>query len=108
MELVLIWNAKRAGRVASPVQFIFWLLLAICQGFTFGSVINHDLAGLAWSPANEILVILSWILILLNFIAFCVPDKPPTYVDIKGNFCPAVIAKLARLSRFRPHLFPLT
>ena len=30
--LALIWNAKKAGRVAPPIPFLFWLLLAICQG----------------------------------------------------------------------------
>ena len=86
LALVLIWGAKKAGRVASIVQALFWLLLAICQGFTFGSVVNHDLLGLSWSQPNEILVVLSWILIVLNFIVFCFTDYPPTYVDVKGNF----------------------
>ena len=83
--LILIWNAKKAGRTASAVQAIFWFLLVVCQGFTFGSVVNHELEGLDWSEANEIIVIVSWLLILANFIVYCFPDHPPTYVDIKGN-----------------------
>ena len=86
LALTLIWGAKKAGRVASIVQALFWLLLAICQGFTFGSVVNHDLLGLSWSQPNEILVVVSWILIVLNFIVYCFTDYPPTYVDVKGNF----------------------
>ena len=83
--LALIWAAKKAGRVAPPIQFLFWLLLVICQGFTFGSVINHDLPGLSWSKPNEIIVVLSWALIFLNFVAYCFPDSPPLYVDLKGK-----------------------
>lgn len=85
LALVLIWNAKKAGRVAAPIQFLFWLLMAICQGFTFGSVVNHQLPGLSWSRENQILVVLAWTLILVNFIVHCFADAPPVYTDPKGN-----------------------
>ena len=100
LALVLIWGAKKAGRVASIVQALFWLLLAICQGFTFGSVVNHDLLGLSWSQPNEILVVLSWILIVLNFIVFCFTDYPPTYVDVKGNFLVQKLRILEKLEKW--------
>ena len=84
--LGLIWSCKKAGRVTSSVQFLFWLLLAICQGFTFGSVVNHQLVGLSWSRPNEIIVILSWTLILINFLVYCFPDYGPAYTDLKGKY----------------------
>ena len=43
--LCLIWSCKKAGRVTSSVQWLFWFFLVICQGFTFGSVVNHDLSA---------------------------------------------------------------
>ena len=52
--IVLILNAKKAGRIASVIQFVFWFLLAICQGFTFGSVVNHDLYGLTWRSIPDV------------------------------------------------------
>ena len=55
------------------------------KGFTFGSVVNHQLVGLSWSRPNEILVIISWTLILLNFLVYCFPDSAPTYQDLKGE-----------------------
>ena len=82
---ILILKAKQAGRIASTIQFIFWFLLAICQGFTFGSVVNHDLIGLTWTSAQKIIAVISWVLIVLNFIVYCFADKAPEYIDLKGN-----------------------
>ena len=82
---ILILKAKQAGRIASTMQFIFWFLLAICQGFTFGSIVNHDLIGLTWTSAQKIIAVISWVLIVLNFIVYCFADKAPEYIDLKGN-----------------------
>ncbi len=85
LAFALIWNARKAGRVSSIIQSLFWFLIAVCQGFTFGSVANHDLLGLSWTTAQDVLYILGWILIMINFILFCVADYPPRYSDIKGT-----------------------
>jgi ATP-binding cassette subfamily C (CFTR/MRP) protein 1 len=84
--LILIYLAKKAGRVASSVQFLFWFFMTICQGFTFGSVVNHDLEGLSWTTTNDVITIISWVIIVLNLIVYCFPDLPPTYTDIKGIY----------------------
>ena len=83
--VILIMKSKQAGRIASSIQFIFWFLLAICQGFTFGSVVNHDLIGLTWTLAQKIIAVVSWVLIVLNFIVYCFADKAPEYIDLKGR-----------------------
>ena len=91
LSFIEILAAKKAGRVAPPIQFLFWLLLTICQGFTFGSVVNHDLVGLSWSKPNQIIVILSWVLIFLNLVVFCFPDSPPQYTDLKGKIIHVIL-----------------
>ena len=53
--------------------------------FATPDYLDHDLVGLSWSRPNEILVILSWALILGNFFVYCFADAPPTYIDLKGN-----------------------
>ncbi len=37
---VLARGARRAGRVSSAIQFVFWLVLSLCWGFTFGAVVS--------------------------------------------------------------------
>ena len=97
--IILILKAKQAGRIASSIQFIFWFLLAICQGFTFGSVVNHDLIGLTWTLAQKIIAVVSWVLIVLNFIVYCFADKAPEYIDLKGNTKIVIFSMLVVLYR---------
>ena len=65
--LCLIWSCKKAGRVTSPVQWLFWFFLVICQGFTFGSVVNHDLSAVHVLSSRFSGFYLDFILVLSTF-----------------------------------------
>jgi hypothetical protein len=102
LDLALVLLAKRAGRVTSGSQFVFWLLLTLCQGLYMGSVVKGGEASLgpAYRTSETLVVVLVFSLCLLNLVVHCFADKTPVYTDIQGETPPSChLARGPGLSR---------
>ena len=88
LSMILVWLSKKAGIMASGVQWFFWLFMTVCQGFTFGSVLNNPYnPGITFSDANDKLIVISYACIVAMFFLNCFADQEPTYKDPKGKQC---------------------
>ena len=86
LSLMLMLQFKRKGVRTSSVQWFFWLVMAVCQGFTFGSVINNPYnLGLSPSITNDYLILVEYVGIFSLFILNCFVDAQPEYKDPKGK-----------------------
>ncbi len=83
--MLLIMAAKRSGRLSSAAQFVFWVTLSVCQGFTFGSVVSRDLPGLTPNVVAKVVLVAEFLLEFCATILACFADKPLEYMDIKGD-----------------------
>ena len=87
LSLILMIKFKQSGIRTSSVQWFFWLVLVIFQGFTFGSVINNPYnQGLSPNATNDRLLIVEYTTIFVIFTLNCFADVGPSYKDPRGRF----------------------
>ena len=56
MSISMMLKSKKSGYVTSPTQWMYWLVHTVCQGFTFGSVVNDpSLTGLTWTLSQDVI-----------------------------------------------------
>ena len=85
LSLALTLQFKKKGLRTSAVQWFFWLTLSVCQGFTFGSVINNPLGGMvALNAADGYLLTTQYACVVAIFLLNCFVDAQPEYKDPKG------------------------
>ena len=86
ISIAMMFQSKKAGYVTSPTQWVYWLVHAICQGFTFGSVINNpSLDGLTWTFSQEVLVIFDFAGVFILLILYSMAEKSPKYTKLTGK-----------------------
>ena len=86
-SLKLLLLTRNAGIRRSYVQWYFWLFYNVCQGFTFGSSINHtQLPYLTWISASDAIVITSFATSMALFILNFFNDGVPSVIDPRGEF----------------------
>lgn len=85
-SLKLLIMVKNAGLRRSSVQFFFWLTLILCQGFTFGSAVNHTkLEGLTWIDQSDNIIIVSYAAIAMIFFLNFFTHGVPSVIDPRGT-----------------------
>ena len=85
LSIILMFQAKKSGIVTSPSQWFYWLLHTICQGFTFGSVVNNpSLTGLTWTVPQDVIVVFNFSCIFLLLVLYSIAEKGQTYTKIQG------------------------
>ena len=86
ISIAMMVQSKKSGYVTSPTQWVYWLLHAICQGFTFGSVVNNPmLDGLTWTLSQDVLVIFDFACVTILLILYSMAEKSPTYTKLTGT-----------------------
>ena len=84
--LGLLLKTRNAGIRRSYVQWYFWLFYNTCQGFTFGSSVNHTrLPYLTWISASDGIVIASFGCSMSIFLLHFFTDGVPSVIDPKGK-----------------------
>ncbi len=71
---------KKKGKVTSGTLTVFWLLSALCDSFTFRTVIQGEEKLL---PA--ILFLIEYPLVIAALFTICFADPEPTYKNLEGE-----------------------
>ena len=80
---ISIKDHKGGIQMSSGMQFGFWFLIMVAATFTFASVVRFPEKR---SAANNIIIWIYYILVLIAFLLEFWPSPTPDYVSIGGKF----------------------
>ena len=87
VSIAMMFQSKKSGHVTSPTQWVYWIVHTICQGLTFGSVVNNPtLDGLTWTLSQDVLVIFDFVCVFTLLILYSIAERSPIYTKLTGTY----------------------